>query len=1062
MTGGQKVGAVVGAAIGAFFGNPALGAQLGMMAGGYADPPDMGSTYGPRLEDLNSQTSTYGANIPRIYGKVATYGNMFWLKGNKIDEIVIKEKSGGSKGQPSVTSFTYYYQATFAVSICDNEIAGISRIWLNGQLYYDAASEEVNTIYSSGKNNIFFDVYTGTSTQDPCPEYEADVGVGNAPNYRGMSYIVFKDLPLARFGNSIPNVFVEVVESATYVQQQKLSDQVHYFDFSTVGSVDDGIPHIYRCNSGAVEISRLRVNPTLTDNEFVKFYFGIDGVAKYVDVRSSSDIIFKPKEWWYPNESVNNDVTIVGGLSDGSVLAVFTNADSGPERGKLNLGGDKWPIYTASYSGAYDWEPTDDLIEPYFISGLPSQDFIRIITVSTDGRYIFIATSPNYSGLDTYTYYVISSESKSVISSGTSSTTLNEESRGTNMLGNQDSSVISDDGKWLWGHFSNSAIMVYDLENSMQLHATFNKTTGISNPQSSIAETGGVCFLITISDFVVCTINDVITADRKSISEIISSETQLSNIITSSDIDVSGITDDCIGFRVAGINSIRKNIEPLMGAYSFDAIQDGYKVDFVPKNGSSVATIDVSEMIDVNGVTVKHDIKKDTDLPVKLSVNYLDLDRNYDLNEQYIDRRLSDAVNHVKYEMPIVLSADEAAQIAEKMLNYFWTERDEYSFTLNATRRNLQAGDVITITGYGRDRVVRLTETSYSGLSVECKAKGFNNRIYDSNAVGMAGPVEDTPVFTLDKSIVEIMDIPIVTFIGNEPGLHFAAFGFTTSWTGADVSYSTDNGYTYENLRNFGSADYATAGYVTSDYTTGKKHTLSIDRETVINVNLAAGQLFNVTEEQMLNGANYALWGVNGRWEVIKFQRAELQSDGTYNVYNLCRGRSGTEWATSLHKKYDKFIIYNKNETLFTGLDSTLIDEELIIKSITQGAGDETSSEETYTYTGVNLKPLSPVWATGSRDGSGNLTIGWTRRTRIGGKWKNGRDASLGEGVESYEIDIYSGSTVVRTLTSSTNSVSYTAAQQTTDFGSTQSVVACKIYQLSQTVGRGYELEANV
>lgn len=1059
MTGGQKVGAVVGGAIGAFFGNFALGAQLGMMVGGYADPPDMGSTYGPRLEDLNSQTSTYGANIPRIYGKVATYGNMFWLKGNKIDEIVVKEKSGGSKGQPSVKKFSYFYQATFAVSICDNEIAGISRIWLNGQIYYDAASEDVNTIYSSGKNNIFFDVYTGSSTQDPCPEYEADVGLGNAPNYRGMSYIVFKDLPLARFGNTIPSVFIEVVESATFIEQQILVDTNSEFTYSTGGFTGNGKPRIYRVDSGAIEASVLIAKTPYGESEFYRHYYGFDGKIKYIDSRGSYDISLTPGIFWYPNTSAATDVLVVGGLYDGTVLCTLKNDGSN----QLNLGGDKWPIYTTTYSSAYSYEPVEDLLDPFFISGLPASDYVRIITCSGDGKLIFIATASSSTGSGQYNYYVVNAETRSVQLSGVStSATVNRNSRGMQRISNFLPSVVSDDGNYLWIFFGNKALDVIDLNDGFSTHTTFTTSTTNITSVGAISETGGTCFALSLDDCLIATINDIITADRKNISEIITTECALSNIITASDIDVTGITDDATGFRVAGINSIRKNIEPLMGAYSFDVVQDGYKIDFIPKNGSSVATIDVSEMIDVNGVTVKHDIKKDTDLPVKLSVNYLDLDRNYDLNEQYIDRRLSDAVNHVKYEMPIVLSADEAAQIAEKMLNYFWTERDEYSFTLNATRRNLQAGDVITITGYGRDRVVRLTETSYSGLTVECKAKGFNNRVYDSDAVGMAGPVEDTPVFTLDKSIVEVLDIPIVTFIGNEPGLHFAAFGFTTSWTGADVSYSTDNGYTYETLRTFGSADYASAGYVTSAYTTGKKNTLSIDRETVINVKLAAGQLFNVTEEQMLNGANYALWGVDGRWEVIKFQRAELQSDGTYNVYNLCRGRSGTEWATSLHKKYDKFIIYNKNETLFVSLDDELLDSEFYLKYQTQGAGDETSTISTYTYQGVNLKPLSPVWATGERDGSGNLTIGWTRRTRIGGKWKNSRDASLGEGVESYEIDIYSGSTLVRTLTASTNSVSYTAAQQTTDFGSTQSVVACKIYQISQTVGRGYELEANL
>ena len=64
-------------------------------------------------------------------------------------------------------------------------------------------------------------------------------------------------------------------------------------------------------------------------------------------------------------------------------------------------------------------------------------------------------------------------------------------------------------------------------------------------------------------------------------------------------------------------------------------------------------------------------------------------------------------------------------------------------------------------------------------------------------------------------------------------------------------------------------------------------------------------------------------------------------------------------------------------------------------------------------------------------------------------------DALLGETSESYSIDIMSGATVKRTLTSSTPAVTYTAAQQTADFGAAQTTLTVNIYQVSGAVGRG-------
>ena len=99
----------------------------------------------------------------------------------------------------------------------------------------------------------------------------------------------------------------------------------------------------------------------------------------------------------------------------------------------------------------------------------------------------------------------------------------------------------------------------------------------------------------------------------------------------------------------------------------------------------------------------------------------------------------------------------------------------------------------------------------------------------------------------------------------------------------------------------------------------------------------------------------------------------------------------------------------------------------------------------------------------GTRDGSGNLTINWLRRTRIGGDWRDGVDVPLSEESERYEVDIMSGVTVKRTITGlTTPTASYTAAQQVTDFGSAQSSVTVNVYQLSAKVGRGYAGNANV
>jgi len=64
----------------------------------------------------------------------------------------------------------------------------------------------------------------------------------------------------------------------------------------------------------------------------------------------------------------------------------------------------------------------------------------------------------------------------------------------------------------------------------------------------------------------------------------------------------------------------------------------------------------------------------------------------------------------------------------------------------------------------------------------------------------------------------------------------------------------------------------------------------------------------------------------------------------------------------------------------------------------------------------------------------------------------------LTEDMENYDVQILDGVVVKRTLTSSTTSALYTAAQQTADWGAPLEpgqTLAIRIYQLSNRLGRG-------
>jgi hypothetical protein len=107
-----------------------------------------------------------------------------------------------------------------------------------------------------------------------------------------------------------------------------------------------------------------------------------------------------------------------------------------------------------------------------------------------------------------------------------------------------------------------------------------------------------------------------------------------------------------------------------------------------------------------------------------------------------------------------------------------------------------------------------------------------------------------------------------------------------------------------------------------------------------------------------------------------------------------------------------------------------------------------------FAFRGIGLRPLAPVHVRGQFS-SGDLLITWIRRTRIGGDSWEQTEIPLGEDSEAYDIDIMSGSDVVRTLGASAPSAVYPAAEQAADFGAPQPSYTLRIYQLSPVFGRG-------
>ncbi|MEQ1817365.1 MAG: glycoside hydrolase/phage tail family protein [Terricaulis sp.] len=201
----STVGRAVGASLPGVWGavGSLVGRTIGSMLGASIDNRLFGvstTREGPRLTDLHLQASTEGASIPAVYGSVRIAGQVIWAARFKEHVDTSETGAGGKGGGARVTTRTYRYTLSFAVGLCEGEVARIGRVWANG------APLDLST--------VAWRLHNGSEDQAPDSLIEAIDGAENAPAYRGLAYVVFEDLPLAAFGNAIPQLSFEIIRPA--------------------------------------------------------------------------------------------------------------------------------------------------------------------------------------------------------------------------------------------------------------------------------------------------------------------------------------------------------------------------------------------------------------------------------------------------------------------------------------------------------------------------------------------------------------------------------------------------------------------------------------------------------------------------------------------------------------------------------------------------------------------------------------------------------------------------------------------------------------------------------
>ncbi len=195
-----QVGAYIAANWGSILANAAIGAATSYAAYALQDDVNI-ANQGARLDKTRVVTSVEGSPIATAYGRVRIAGQLIWQTSFREESVTDRQDVGG-KGGPSQTveNTTYLYYCSFAIGLCEsNGSARLGRIWADGRLINKSAV------------NVRF--YGGGEDQTADPKILAVEGANHAPAYRGLAYIVFDEMLLEDYGNRIPQITVEVINS---------------------------------------------------------------------------------------------------------------------------------------------------------------------------------------------------------------------------------------------------------------------------------------------------------------------------------------------------------------------------------------------------------------------------------------------------------------------------------------------------------------------------------------------------------------------------------------------------------------------------------------------------------------------------------------------------------------------------------------------------------------------------------------------------------------------------------------------------------------------------------
>lgn len=431
-------------------------------------------------------------------------------------------------------------------------------------------------------------------------------------------------------------------------------------------------------------------------------------------------------------------------------------------------------------------------------------------------------------------------------------------------------------------------------------------------------------------------------------------------------------------YATGGSSSAAGSIEALAGVYQFDASNYDGALHFIPRGGTSIASITDDDLVD-DGSSVEIMTRADPiNIPRVMQLKYFDTNGGLTPDQQVSDRSNDyRATAEDQRQTVVVMTANTAMQaITVQHKVEIEDQRGEREFILPINWLFLTVSDVVMFRG----ERMRITTVNIDDHVQKYVARFDRLSAYTSSSEALAIIPPSTPIDTVPSdTVLHVIDCPILSDDQDSTALYLAVSGESTAWKGAIVQASRDGGETWQSVGAIKTS--AVMGTTISELPVGSVP--YPDKRNYVDVELLRDDmtLITATLPEMMSRANLAIIGD----EIINFSTVEQLTATTWRLSGFLRGRKHTDCV--LHSIGERFVLLNNAMLIYRQVELYDLGREILFRATSIGA-ETTEITQSLTYIARSQIEPPPAYlrARHYRDGVDHkVIITWQGIGRLGG-----------------------------------------------------------------------------